>query len=76
MLRVCCAHAEHLLTRKEQPELSSHTLRDPLEDQLLRLLSAVHAHSLPILCKVVLPRLLLQELLRLSKERKQFHELQ
>ncbi len=68
--------AEHLLTREEQPELSSHALRNPLEDQLLRLLSAVHAHSLSVLCKVVLPPLLLQELLRLSKEGKQFHEMQ
>lgn len=66
----------HFLTREEQPELPSHALRNPLEDQLLRLLSAVHTHSLSILCKVVLPRLLLQELLCLSKEGKLFNGMQ
>ena len=57
-----------LLTGEQQPELSSHALRNPLEDQLLRLLRPVHAHPLSILCKVVLPRLLLQKLLCLSRE--------
>lgn len=49
----------YLLTGEEQPELSSHALRDPLEDELFGLLRAVHAHPLSVLCKVVLPRLLL-----------------
>lgn len=56
------------LTGEEQPQLSSHALRDPLEDELLGLLRAVHAHALPVLGKMVLPRLLLQELFRLSSK--------
>lgn len=57
------------LTGKEEPQVSSHALRDPLEDQVLGLLGAVHAHSLPVLGEMVLPRLLLQELLRLRRRR-------
>ena len=60
--------SEHLLTREEQPQVPSHALRNPLEDELLRLLRAVHTHPLSELCEVVLPRLLLQELLRLNKQ--------
>lgn len=56
------------LTREEQPQLSSHALRDALEDELLGLLRAVHAHALTVLCKVVLPRLLFQELFRLCSK--------
>lgn len=59
----------NFLTRKEEPQVSSHALRDPLEDQVLGLLGAVHAHSLPVLCEMVLPRLLLQGLLRLRGKR-------
>lgn len=57
------------LTREQQPELPSHALRNPLEDQLLRLLGPIHAHPLPVLGEVVLPRLLLQELLSLGRRR-------
>ena len=58
------------LTGEEKPELSSHVLRDALQHQLLGLLRAVHAHALAVLRQVVLPCLLLQELLSLTKERK------
>lgn len=64
---VCVVMQGQCLTRKQQPELPSHALRNPLEDQLLRLLSPIHAHPLPVLGEVVLPRLLLQELLSLSR---------
>lgn len=57
------------LTRKEKPQVSSHALRNPLEDQVLGLLGPVHAHSLSILSEMVLPRLLLQKLLRLRRRR-------
>lgn len=56
-----------LLTGEEQPQLSPHALRNALENKLLRLLCPVHTHALSILRKVVFPRLLLQELLRLGK---------
>lgn len=56
------------LTGEEQPELSSHVLWDALEHQIFGLLRTVHAHTLAIFCKVVLPRLLLQELLGLGEE--------
>lgn len=59
-----------LLTREEQPQLSSHALRDSLKNKLFRLLCAVHANSLSEFCKVVLPCLLLQELFRLDKRGK------
>lgn len=49
----------YLLTREEQPQLPSHALRYPFEDQVLRLFSAVHAHSLSKLSEMVLPGLLL-----------------
>lgn len=58
------------LTGEEQPQLSSHVLRDALEDELLGLLRAVHAHALTVLGKVVLPRLLFQELFRLCSKTK------
>lgn len=57
------------LTGEEKPELSSHVFRNALEDQLLGFFSTVHAHSLSILGEVVLPCLLLQKLLSLSKDR-------
>lgn len=59
------AHPEHFLTGEKQPELSPHTLRNPLENEFLRLLCAVHTHPLSVLGKVVLPCLLFQKLLRL-----------
>ena len=57
------------LTGEEQPELPSHVLRDALQHQVLGLLRAVHAHALAVLRQVVLPRLLLQELLSLTKRK-------
>ena len=62
------------LTGEEEPELSSHVLWDALQHQLLGLFCAVHAHTLAVLSQVVLPRLLLQELLSLTKDKiKQCH---
>lgn len=55
-----------MLTGEKQPQLPPHALRDPLEDQLLGLLSAIHTHTLSVLSEVVLPRLLFHELFRLG----------
>lgn len=54
------------LTRKQEPEVSSHVLRDALQHQLFGLLRTVHAHSLTVLGKVILPSLLLQKLFSLN----------
>ena len=63
----CESKPDEALTREEQPHFSSHVLRDAIEHQVLGLLRAVHAHTLAIFCKVVLPCLLLQELLSLHQ---------
>lgn len=54
------------LTRKQEPEVSSHVLRDALQHQLFGLLRTVHTHSLTKLGKVILPSLLLQKLFSLK----------
>lgn len=67
-VQTCAVVGGAWLTREEQPQLSSHAFRDALEDELLGLVRAVHAHALTVLCKMVLPRLLFQELLGLCSQ--------
>lgn len=57
------------LTREEQPQLSPHVLWDAFKHQVLGLLCTVHTHPLAVLGEVVLPRLFLQELLGLGKNK-------
>lgn len=54
------------LTRKQEPELSSHVLWDALQHQLFGLLGAIHTHSLAVFGEVILPGLLLQKLFSLK----------
>lgn len=71
---MCVREAVEKLTREEQPQFPPHVLRDAFEHQVLGLLCAVHAHTLAILCKVVLPCLLLQKLLGLN-QKGQWHKI-